>query len=131
MDGTARFLLGGVLGAALGYLLSQKSQQQRVALEGESGAVGVVELPEAVTVRPLPGDQVPLGKIWAQTLRFEGEGQCGSAASSANGTIGVGSGDGVASTPYSRRPMARASSRVTLAEGCAGSSGARAPTSAT
>ena len=28
MDGTARFLLGGALGAALGYLLSQKNLQK-------------------------------------------------------------------------------------------------------
>ncbi len=31
----------------------------------------VVELPMAYRVNPLPGTQSPLGKIWAQTLRFD------------------------------------------------------------
>ncbi len=59
MDGAARFLLGGAIGAALGYLLSQRSQQ-RVALQGESGVAEqeagasptAVLTPEAPTEAP-------------------------------------------------------------------------------
>lgn len=41
----------------------------RLRLIDSAGAVAL--LPAAARLAPLPGNQVPLGKIWAQTLRFD------------------------------------------------------------
>lgn len=69
-------------------------------IHGDYGAIAVNDEDHiaALTARYLNPDEADrqalalCGNGCEIALRFEGEGQCGSAASSANGTIGVGSG---------------------------------------
>lgn len=63
MDGTARFLLGGALGAALGYLLSQKNLQ-KAALPDAQGALDTVVEPAGAET-PLVEREAPVSAVVA------------------------------------------------------------------
>ena len=77
MDATARFLLGGALGAALGYLLSQRNLQKTLeAKQTPSVQVGQITLTApSLTERPpaakpagKPGEQ-PAARTMPQPVR--------------------------------------------------------------